>query len=438
YSKITTVDENCWFIRSLESIILSEDETSLQKADIKVYIATAFIYMISTSHQASRDAYDALKTCVQINPNFVGEMVREGLTNWVLNLEKNIKDSTAILASAIAHPDPAINAYRLSKVLTAITTFSEKVDRSDVEKSLVELIILSHHSAIASPTDKYNWITLAQRAKVDPGKLIEKYSGRILQLIQSAIENNSESKDFYQAALSTISTVTFISPEKFLPLLIIQCRKYLDPCLFEKISEQEIGIWRTAEGTLFVDVLKNKKQVVENRNKKGYQTEKWEREVREKIAQKKGISTPKLTKEEQAAVSAQLAKESETRKAVENVRLKLIKGLDIVGAMVKGNSEAVEQYIVELMKLLYNVLQKCVPLIGEKAVNTYLDISLCTSEKIESIRIPIGLATLRVMEVQGIPEKWLQESLDLLVSRVLFRLRIITERSLITPSSFAY
>ncbi|CAG8711008.1 925_t:CDS:2, partial [Scutellospora calospora] len=152
-----------------------------------------------------------------------------------------------------------------------------------------------------SPTDKYNWITLVQRAKLDPRKLVEKYSGRILQLIQSAIDINSESKNFYQAALSVISTVTFVSPETFVPIIIVQCRKYLDPCLFEKISEQDIEIWKTEEGTLFVDVLKNKKQVVENRNKKDYQTEKWEREVREKIAQKKGVSTPKLTKDEQAA-----------------------------------------------------------------------------------------------------------------------------------------
>ncbi|RIB06925.1 armadillo-type protein [Gigaspora rosea] len=437
YTKITTVDESCWFIRSLESIILNEDE-ALQKTDHRVYIATAFIYMISISHQACRDAYDSLKACLQLNPNCIGEMIREGLTNWVLNNEKNVKDSTAVLASATAHSDPTVNAYRLSKVLTAITTFSEKVERSDVEKSLIELIILSHHSAIASPTDKYNWVTLVQRAKLDPGKLVEKYSGRILQLIQAAIDTNSESKNFYQAALSAISTITFVSPETFVPILIIQCRKYLDPCLFEKISEQDIGIWKTAEGTLFVDVLRNKKQVVENRNKKDYQTEKWEREVREKIAQKKGTSTPKLTKEEQAAVSAQLAKESETRKAVENVRLKLMRGLDVVDAMVKGNSVAIEQYIVELMKLLHQVVQKCGPLVDEKAVNTYLNINLCTSETIESIRKSIGLATLRIMQVQEIPKKWLQEPLDLLVSRVLFRLRIITERSLMSPSSFAY
>ncbi|CAG8669579.1 15139_t:CDS:10, partial [Gigaspora margarita] len=435
YTKITTVDESCWFIRSLESIILNEDE-ALQKTDLRVYIATAFIYMISISHQACRDAYDSLKACLQLNPNCIGEMIREGLTNWVLNHEKNVKDSTAVLASA--HSDPTVNAYRLSKVLTAITTFPEKVERSDVEKSLIELIILSHHSAIASPTDKYNWITLVQRAKLDPGKLVEKYSGRILQLIQAAIDTNSESKNFYQAALSAISTITFVSPETFVPILIIQCRKYLDPCLFEKISEQDIGIWKTAEGTLFVDVLRNKKQVVENRNKKDYQTEKWEREVREKIAQKKGTSTPKLTKEEQAAVSAQLAKESETRKAVENVHLKLMRGLDVVDAMVKGNSVAIEQYIVELMKLLHQVVQKCGPLVDEKAVNTYLNLNLCTSETIESIRKSIGLATLRIMQVQEIPKKWLQEQLDLLVSRVLFRLRIITERSLMSPSSFAY
>ncbi|CAG8591125.1 2555_t:CDS:10, partial [Scutellospora calospora] len=141
YSKLATIDESSWFIRSLESIILNQDDDgSLQKEDIKVYIATAFIYMISTSRQACREAYDTLKTCLQTNPNFVGEIVRKGLTNWVFNLEKNVKDSTAVLASATAHADPAVNAYRLSKVLTAITTFTEKVDISEVEKSLVELI----------------------------------------------------------------------------------------------------------------------------------------------------------------------------------------------------------------------------------------------------------------------------------------------------------
>jgi hypothetical protein len=180
---------------------------------------------------------------------------------------------------------------------------------------------------------------------------------------------------------------------------------------------------------------------VENRNRKDYQTEKWERELRESIAKKKGdpsLRTPKLTKEEQAAVDAQLAKESEIRKDVEKIRLKLTRGLDIVNALVESNSEVVEKHIVEFMRMLNIVVQKGGPLVGDKAVNTYLRINKCTSEKIEDIRDFIGWATLRAMNVREIPEKWLQESLGNLTTRVLYRLRFITERSLLPPSSFAY
>ena len=63
-------------------------------------------------------------------------------------IEKNVKDSTAVLSLGSAHPDSTVNAYRLSQVLTAITTFSKEEDNYKVETSLVELIILAHHPLI--------------------------------------------------------------------------------------------------------------------------------------------------------------------------------------------------------------------------------------------------------------------------------------------------
>ncbi|CAG8564220.1 8388_t:CDS:10, partial [Diversispora eburnea] len=428
YSKLSNIEENSWFLRSLESVCINESSVILQKIDARISIATAFIYMLTESpfYQTRRESYDTIVNCVQSNPGLICGLIREGLTDWLLNLEKNTKDSTSLSTNVPAHSDSYINAYRLSKVLTAISTFSKNVEESIVEESLVELIILAHHPFIVSPTDKYNWISLTQRARLDPGKLVEKYSDRLKDILKIHIESGTE--NFYKAALSAISTVTFISPDIFVNMFIDQCREYLDASLFENIGDQEIKIWKTKEGTLFVDV--------ENRNRKGYQTEKWEQEIRDQIAKKKGDPlTPKLSKDEKAAVDAQLAKESQIRKSVEEVRLKLIRGLDIIDSMVNGNSKAVEPNILELMRLLHTVMQKA-PLIGERGIDTYLKIG--TSENIESIRIPIGLATLRAMKVQGIPEKWLQEPLSHLVSRVLYRLRFITERSLLPPSSFAY
>ncbi|CAB4435369.1 unnamed protein product [Rhizophagus irregularis] len=442
YSKLNTYEEGFWLIRALEGVLLDRDEALLQNNDAQIFLSTAFIYLITSSnHRIRREAYNSLKRCTQNNAETVGMIFRKGLSQWVLNLEKNVKDSTAVLLSGSAHSDPIVNAYRLSQVLTAIATFSKEEDNYKIESSLVELIILAHHPSIVSPNNKYNWISLIQRAHVDPGKLVESYSGRLRQIVQENIEIDHEQKHFYKAAMSAIATITFISPETIIPLFLTQCHRDLDASLFDNIGENDVEIWKTPEGTLFIDVLKrNKKNIVENRNRKDYQTEKWERELRESIAKKKGDSsnTPKLTKEEQSAVDAQLTKESEIRKNMEILCLKLTRGLDIVDALVEGNSEAVEKHIVEIMRILINVVQKGGPLIGDKGVNTYLRINKCTSEKIENIRDFIGLATLRTMNVKEVPERWLHEPLDNLVTRVLYRLRFITERSLLPPSSFSY
>jgi hypothetical protein len=133
----------------------------------------------SSNHRIRHEAYNTLKRCTQNDAETVGEIFRKGLTQWVLSvgllinrhpfiyfflsfrfiiiyctlicdfkLEKNVKESIAVVASGSAHPDPIVNAYQLSQVLTAITTFSKEENKHTAELSLVELIILAHHPLI--------------------------------------------------------------------------------------------------------------------------------------------------------------------------------------------------------------------------------------------------------------------------------------------------
>jgi len=234
----------------------------------------------------------------------------------------------------------------------------------------------------------------------------------------------------------------FILPEAIVPMFMAQCQRDLAVSSLNGIGDHEISIWETEENELFVDVLKrNKNKIVEDRNHKNYQTEKWEREMREQIAKKKGASntgTPKLTKEEQATVDAQFAKESQIRKHVNEIREKMLRGLDIIDSMIRGNSGAMGERISELMQLLTVVVKRGGILFGQKAIETYLKIGECTDDSITSIILYVGIATLRVMDIQEIPEQWQEESLGHLCTRVLFRLRLITERTPLSPHSFTY
>ena len=67
----------------------------------------------------------------------------------LMQLEKGSKDSTAMLvATSSPSLDPTTSAYRLSTVLTAITTFKKDVDSLIAEHAVVNLLVLGHHPAI--------------------------------------------------------------------------------------------------------------------------------------------------------------------------------------------------------------------------------------------------------------------------------------------------
>jgi hypothetical protein len=164
---------------------------------------------------------------------------------------------------------------------------------------------------------------------------------------------------------------------------------------------------------VFIVLKRGKKAVVEDRNRKDYAEKKWEQSIREELAKKKGVNAgPKLTKEEQATLDAQLRKEKDIRRNVQNIYDRLIKGLDLVKAIVKGNSEETANHLVVLIRSLLKLCDRNAgALVGEDLFDTYLQIGTCTDESLESIRTSLGVATLRSMKAEPIPEGWQQEPL---------------------------
>jgi hypothetical protein len=100
-------------------------------------------------------------------------------------------------------------------------------------------------------------------------------------------------------------------------------------------------------------VLSAKNETVENKKRKDYATEKWEQEVREALAKKKSFnSRGKLSKADQAAVLAQLAKEADVRRQIATLQAKLSRGIELVAALVTSNAEAVGRHVGDLAKAL--------------------------------------------------------------------------------------
>lgn len=440
YTKALTAEEGLWLVRALTSVFMEETQASLEKTGAGHLAAQALVWIITShpDHTVRRSAYQEVSSMAASEPIKLDHFMKQAIKQWLLDIENNVKDSTAVAAVNADTYNKETATFRLAAVLNAITSYDKDLQESTKGVELIDMMILAHHEYIASPTNRYNWITLVQRANVDPGKLVREKSSKIYEMLKSTLEARSESELFYKAALSTISTLAFISPDT-IPEFIELANENLAPELMKDIGELESNIWKCPADIAFVDVLKKDKKTESRGNRKGNNNDdQWEEELRAELAKKKGLAQ-KLTKEEQFAVNTQLKKEAAIRAKVQSVFEKVTLGLDITRALVAGTAEGVEEYLVDLIRMLLEAAKHHVGLlVGNVLVDTYLQLGDCVVQDIQPIRDAIALAALRSNKIHPIPSRWLDEPLGALVSRVLYRLRFITESRALPPASFGY
>lgn len=194
------------------------------------------------------------------------------------------------------------------------------------------------------------------------------------------------------------------------------------------IGPVEAAIYRTPEGTCFVDVLAKKAQnTVPNKNNKDYDILKWEEELRSQLEKKKGEKR-KLTAEESAKVSAQLKKESQVRQSVQEIENRLLRGLGIIQALTTGPPTDPKLWLGPAVSLLLGISDAGASLIvGDVPSSVYLAMSEKVTPKLGPIRSFIGVSTLRLREV-SLDDNYTQEPVEDLVTRVLYRLRFAGEQ----------
>ena len=213
----------------------------------------------------------------------------------------------------------------------------------------------------------------------------------------------------------------------------------LQPDYLQNIGPEEAAIYRTPEGTAFVDVLSKKNDNnVPNKNVKDYDLLKWEEELRSTLAKKQG-QHKKLSAEETAKVKAQLDKESKIREMVAEVATCIFRGLGIIQSLALGPPTDVEAWIGPTIESFFGAVSKGAVLIaGEAAATAYLALSNLTSDRLGTLRLSIGLAALRAVGVARLPEDYTQEPLADLVTRVLYRLRFSGEQRPFDTVSLLY
>lgn len=241
-----------------------------------------------------------------------------------------------------------------------------------------------------------------------------------------------------QAAYNAAAELAFVAPDAVIPRLMELVSKDLDASQMSDVGPVEAAIFRTPEGTCFVDVLAKKKQsTVPNKNSKDYDILKWEEELRTQLEQKKGQQR-KLTAEESSKVNAQLKKETLIRKNLREVEAKFMRGIGIIKSLATGPPTDATLWLGSAVALMLGITDAGASLIvGDAASLAYIVCSDKVAPRLGSIRPFIGVASLRVRGAT-LSNTYDQERLEDLVTRVLYRLRFAGEQRPFDAVSLIY
>ncbi|KAF7308577.1 TOG domain-containing protein [Mycena chlorophos] len=305
------------------------------------------------------------------------------------------------------------------------------------EEAVADVLVLAHHR-LTNPPGRQTWIDISQRAGVDPRDAVSKRIDKVIQLILAAAAEDPKT-GLPDASYNALSTAVFVAPDLLLPRLAKQLQADIDTITLQALTEEELGMWRMPEGTAFVDVLSSSKNESKVPQKgKDFEMARWEAEVRKTLDSKKAAGAT-LTKQQQAQLQAQLAREAAVRERVNNVKANLIRGLAFVRSIVASSTEKLRVYVPTIADLLLDgALRKGVLLVGDVALETYLDLAKCCSDRLDTFRLWLAIATLRSLQIDAVPEDMRAEPLNNLIIRVLLRLRSLSEQTPFDSATFSY
>lgn len=431
YTKLLDYDGCIWMIRALEACSsgLSNVEQALPTSDAWVQTLLYLMTAAELPFKVQKQAVAAMSNAYLKRPALIGDLVVQGLWTWYRNVETEERDTSAIAAKT---GNAKLHLAVRSICLLPIEARSKatRIESDILQTQLINMLVLCRPEILP----KINWIELCLRVGQDPGHLAQSHGDQCLERVEKCrsfanLVNSSPISMIELAANNTAADLAFVAPDTITPLLLERIEKELRPEDVYKYGPTEVAISRTPEGTVFVDVLnKENRGFAVDKSSRDYDTIKWEEEVRRQVAQKRG-QEKKLTLDEKARVTAQLTKESAIRQDVKKLERRLKTGIGLVYALAIGPPTDAGMWLGRSLKALLGIITaRAGDIVGGAADEAYIACACLVSSRLGALRKFIGIATLRALGFSTLQAHLRQEPLGDLVTRVLYRLRFMSEQ----------
>ncbi|GAA5844812.1 hypothetical protein JCM3766R1_003325 [Sporobolomyces carnicolor] len=439
YRKIATREEGLWFVHALESFFEVLESRIAKDEAVRASFANALVFLVveGPAFEARKVALAFVSHANERSPQLTHLALREAIRSWLVQGEKAKTPVKSISEDA---SEPVDYAPRLRPLLMGLVSFVESTPRETVEELVSDLLVIAHHPRLSSVEASF-WIEMLMHANVQPDELIAKSLGALLELIWKDASLTPASKPFASAAYHAATTLALVRPDEVVPALFSQIEDDLLPAHLDFIGAEEFGIWKTPEGTPFVDVLATAKASTTptgKANSKEHQIAMWEAELRESLARKKPVAA-QLSKQDRIALEKQLAKESEVRLQVAAALGRLRRGFALSLCLIASKTELIREYLARLVNHVLTVItMQPATLVADEAFSTYLALANVCSERLGVFEVALGVSVLRGVDAQVVPENFRAEPLPSLVSRVLYQLRYLAEASPFDAGTYAY
>ncbi|KAF1967533.1 ARM repeat-containing protein [Bimuria novae-zelandiae CBS 107.79] len=437
YSKLNTEDDVEIALRALTAISSSllDDSTPTEAGEAWAHAYIFFIVAQGVSTKAKTAAKVALEKVYVEAPAKISSVMIAGLWSWYRSHEQGDKESAAIASkTGVGELHSVLASICLSQ--ESVKTYGATIKGESLREQCVSLLLLARPDIVP----RASWIDLCLRMGVDPGQLARDKLRECVDLINGAAMDpeNSSFPSISQAAYSAYTDLAFVAPDVALPVIVDQFSQDLDTEQLESVGPTEAAIFRTPEGTAYIDVLSKRAPAPIDKKTKDYDTLKWEEELRAQLAQKTG-QTKKLTAEEQAKVKNQLVKEATIRQEVASVERRMRRGIGIIQSLATGPPTEAEQWMGPAVNLLIQAIRAGAGLIlGDLPAVAYIKCSERISSRLGPLRPFVGIATLRTIGSIQLAAEYEAENIGDMITRVLYRLRFMSEQRPLDAVSLAY
>ncbi len=435
YTKLTTDDDIRWLYRALLAVFpaLGGDSGSA----ISTAWACAYVYAATSANGSPllrKEALAALSSLYYRNPSAVSGAIIAGLWHWLESLDAGEKESAPVLAKSQNEQLPPLLGAICRQSADFVRETGKEPETTQLEAQMCALVVLARPVLIPSSS----WIDLCLRVEVDPGSLAQHHEKLLLDEIAERTNLTQASTAIKTASYEAAAELVFVAPEKMAPRIVKLIQDDLAVEELHAIGPVEAAIFRTPEGTTFVDVLAKKATSLPSKSSKDYDVLKWEEELRAQLAAKKG-QQKKLTADESAKVNAQLKKEAGIRAKVRLLEARLLRGIGVIHSLATGPPTDATQWMGPAVTALLDAIEAGACLItGDAAPMAFITCADRVSSRLGALRPFIGIAILRAHGVSSIPDNLQEEPLPDLITRVLYRLRFAGEQRPFDTVSFIY